>query len=154
MGPQNENGSVFNSPTWQREQEEAHRGWTSLTAVRIWASVWPLLGMEIDVRAWRRFIRIITAYKIAVYSESRPRADEVKVLGRARKHLIAAKRLAPHCRSLALIEIRAVQKEFSNLIQCANGLSAFQVYLRHEKATSYEAKITHDPLADLEVLRS
>jgi hypothetical protein len=54
---------------WQASEEARHEGAASLTAVRIWPLVAHVVVGQPE-RARRRFIRIITAYKIWVWREA------------------------------------------------------------------------------------
>jgi hypothetical protein len=63
---------------WQAAEEARHAGAASLTAVRIWPLVAPA---NTDDAARKRFIRIITAYKILDYNEAiAPMRKQEKIL--------------------------------------------------------------------------
>jgi hypothetical protein len=72
---------------WQAKEEARHDGAASLTAVRIWPSIAPLVVGPKE-RARARFIRIITAYKVLVWRESAvPTRTEVLEFRALKRHL-------------------------------------------------------------------
>ena len=72
---------------WQASEEARHDGAASLTAVRIWPAIAPLVVGPKE-RARARFIKIITAYKVLVWREATvPTRTEVLEFRALKRHL-------------------------------------------------------------------